>query len=361
MNRELEQFLLKSLQEKVPCTSWNEFRRMRPGVNDLSGITLDKYKIENANFCNMNLCGTKCKHGEFKNTDFSGSDLFDTEISHVVFEKCSFEGCDFSNSTLKYCQFNGCNMKDSSFKNAQIHWPVFKRCNMFGADFLTTNLVKPDLRELDLSATRLNINKVKEATTGRVYSPKQCEIEMPDCRNHFIDQEFEEKTLREICSVLSVATGVFISVHRKVDVDRGPITTRLIGMTLEKFIDMLCAVYNLEVKSNTPGSIGGGYVIKEKIIKRLSATFTRSALETIGRFIDLQFNVTVGWETPALAKQRVDISFSNVTLRELCIQICTLVGCRVATHVAGSDGKLVIREDREVDFNKVKHLHFYQI
>lgn len=361
MNRELEQFLLQSLRDPEPCDSWNEFRKLRPAVNDLSSINLDKYRLAQADFRKMNFCGSKARNAHFEHCDFSGSDMFDVEMQYVHFENCTFIDCDFSNSYLQYCHFNGCNFRDAKFVNARLDWPVFKNTNLAGCDFLTATMIKADLREIHLIETAVNVQKLEDSYLSRLYSAKFSEITIHAAQPNYINKQFVDKSLREICMDLSMDQGINLVASGHADRECGLITTRILGLTIEKYLEMLCAVHSLELEQIGDSSAPDTYQLKRKMIQRASGEFRNAPLAMVGQFITVNFGCSVKFDTDKLAQSRITLSLHQKSLREVCIEVCKVGRCRVATHIKKQGSKLEVTEDREVDFNLVKHLHFYQV
>jgi hypothetical protein len=178
---------LKILKQGVEA--WNQWRNDRPdeGIN-LSGETLDRIDLEQANLAKVNLKQALLRAANLKRVNLEGADLTDANVEQTKFHGANLSRALFTRATLYKAEFY----------KATLHQADLRQANLLAASLHKADLQGADLRDADLREATLVQTNLSEAdlTGAKLYGTSRDDWIIDDVRCAYIFWDFhkEERT-----------------------------------------------------------------------------------------------------------------------------------------------------------------------
>lgn len=84
-------------------------------------ITMSRVIIENSNFSNCDIIGSRLSDIQILNVNLSNADIISNEINEAIFKNVNFDGASIDDINFKDCKFIDCNFNNLSMKNCMFY------------------------------------------------------------------------------------------------------------------------------------------------------------------------------------------------------------------------------------------------
>jgi uncharacterized protein YjbI with pentapeptide repeats len=155
MTRDEALKLLKCGQSGIAV--WNQRRRARGRIPDLSNADLNGADLSGANLSEVNLSGAQLGRARFIRADLSGANLSEANLNQV----------NLRGARLGEADLSGADASDANLSDADLSEADFSFGSLRGADMHGANLSGADLSEADISGADLTMAILSGANLSR--------------------------------------------------------------------------------------------------------------------------------------------------------------------------------------------------